>query len=60
MNIVEELLLVYDPSKLSSETSVLMEKFLSRAVLKYVFLQEDIEEEIGTAMELMRRMMTYL
>ncbi len=60
MNAVEELLLVYDPSKLSSEASALMEKFLSRAVLKYVFLQEDMDDEVSTAIELMKRLMTNL
>ncbi len=57
MNAVEELLLVYDPNKLSSETSILMEKFLSRAVLKYVFLQESMDDEVSTAIELMKLMM---
>ncbi len=60
MNAVEELLLVYNPSKLNSETSALMEKFLSRAVLKYVFLQEEMDDEIGTAIELMRLMIVNL
>ena len=56
--IVEELLAAYNPAKFDSETSMLMEKFLSRAVLKYVFLQEDVESEMEIAMEIMKHLIS--
>lgn len=52
---IEELLEIYDSTKFDSETSELLEKLLSRAVLKYMFLQEEMDEEVKIALQIVKK-----
>ncbi|WP_290597680.1 MULTISPECIES: hypothetical protein [unclassified Archaeoglobus] len=55
LEVIEELLEIYDSTKFDSETSELLEKLLSRAVLKYMFLQEEMDEEVKIALQVVKK-----
>jgi len=53
--VIEELLEIYDSTKFDSETSELLEKLFSRVLLKYMFLQEEMDEELKTALQIVKK-----
>ncbi|WP_456467969.1 hypothetical protein [Archaeoglobus sp.] len=55
LEVIEELLKIYDSTKFDSETSELLEKLLSRVLLKYMFLQEEMDEELKTALQIVKK-----
>ena len=55
LEVIEELLEIYDSTKFDSETSELLEKLFSRVLLKYMFLQEEMDEELKTALQIVKK-----
>jgi len=55
LEVIEELSEIYDSTKFDSETSELLEKLFSRVLLKYMFLQEEMDEELKTALQIVKK-----